>query len=306
MPTFTPLRGLVAAPFTAFHGDGSLNLALIEKQAASLVANGVTGAFVCGTTGEGVSMTTAERLQVAERWQAVAGSKLRVIVHVGHTALAECRELAAHAQRIGAAGVGCFAPFFFKPANVEDLVAFCAEVAAAAPELPFYYYQIPSMTGVSFPAADFLRTSAGRIPNLAGVKFTFENLMDFAECVRLDGGRYDIVFGRDEMLVAGLSLGARGAIGSTYNFMAPIFNEVIAAFQAGDLAKAQAKQAAANAVIQVFIRFGGLTAGKAIMKMIGLDCGPTRLPLRALSPGREAELRTELERAGFFGLCSRP
>jgi N-acetylneuraminate lyase len=108
------------------------------------------------------------------------------------------------------------------------------------------------------------------------------------------------------MLVAGLSLGARGAIGSTYNFIAPIFNEVIAAVQAGDLAKAQAKQAAANAVIQVFIRFGGLTAGKAIMKMIGLDCGPTRLPLRALSPAREAELRTELERAGFFALCSRP
>lgn len=306
MPTFTPLRGLIAAPFTPFHADGSLNLALIEKQAASLAANGVTGAFVCGTTGEGVSMTTTERLQVAERWQAVAGSKLRVIVHVGHTSLAECRELAAHAQRIGASGVGCFAPFFYKPANVEDLVAFCAEVAAAALDLPFYYYQIPSMTGVSFPAADFLRTAAGRIPNLAGVKFTFENLMDFAECVRLEGGRYDIVFGRDEMLVAGLSLGGRGAIGSTYNFLAPIFNEVIAAFQNGDLEKAQAKQAAANAVIQVSIRFGGLTAGKAIMKMIGLDCGPTRLPLRALDPAREAELRIELERVGFFDLCSRP
>ncbi|MEI9893294.1 MAG: dihydrodipicolinate synthase family protein [Chthoniobacter sp.] len=237
----TPLTGLVAAPYTPFHADGSLNLPVIDQLAASLVANGVTGAFVCGTTGEGVSLTVEERQQVAERWQQAAGSQLRVIVHVGHTSLADARSLAAHAEKIGAHGVGCLAPFFFKPATIEDLAGFCAEVAAAAPALPFYYYQIPSMTGVSLSAADFLRAAAPRIPNLAGVKFTFENLMDFAECVRLEGGRYDIVFGRDEILVAGLALGARGAIGSTYNFLAPIFHEVIAAFEKGDLARARGK-----------------------------------------------------------------
>jgi N-acetylneuraminate lyase len=282
-----------------------LNLPLVEKQAASLVANGVTGAFVCGTTGEGVSMTTAERLQVAERWRQVAGGQLPIIVHVGHTSLGEARTLAAHAEKIGAQGVAALAPFFFKPGNAEDLAGFCAEIASAAPGLPFYYYQIPSMTGVNIPATDFLRAAAPRIPNLAGVKFTFENLMDFAECLRLEGGRYNIVFGRDEMLVAGLSLGARGAIGSTYNFMAPIFHEIIAAFEKGDLAKAREKQAAANAVIQIFIRYGGLSAGKAMMKMIGVDCGPLRLPLRTLSESRENQLRQELDAAGFFQMCSR-
>ena len=301
----TPLTGLIAAPFTAFHADGSLNLPFIEKQVASLAANGVTGAFVCGTTGEGISLTVPERIEVAERWQQVAGGRLPVIVHVGHAGLADARVLAAHAQKIGARGVGCLAPFFFKPGGVDDLVAFCAEVAAAAPALPFYYYHIPSMTGVNIPAADFLRAAAPRIPNLAGVKFTFENLMDFAECVRLDGGRYDIVFGRDEILVAGLSLGARGAIGSTYNFMAPIFHEIIAAFEKGDLAEARKKQAAANVIIQIFIRHGGLPAGKTMMKMIGLDCGPMRLPVRALGESRERQLREELEGAGFFEMCSR-
>ena len=300
-----PLTGLVAAPYTAFHADGGLNLPLIEKQAASLVANGVTGAFVCGTTGEGVSLTVEERMQVAERWQQVTEGKLQIIVHVGHTSLGDARALAAHAQQIGAQGVSTLAPYFFKPGNAEDLAGFCAEVASAAPALPFYYYQIPSMTGVNISAADFLRAAAPRIPNLAGVKFTFENLMDFAECVRLESGRYNIVFGRDEILVAGLSLGARGAIGSTYNFMAPIFHEIILAFEKGDLAKAQEKQAAANAIIQIFIRYGGLPAGKAMMKMIGLDCGPVRLPLRSLDEKREAQLRTELEAAGFFQMCSR-
>jgi len=305
MTPHPPLTGLIAAPYTAFHSDGSLNLALIEKQAASLLLNDVAGAFVCGTTGEGVSLTLSERMQVALRWQEVAGANLRVIVHVGHTCLAECRALAAHAQKIGAAGVGCLSPFFFKPANAGDLAAFCAEVAAAAPALPFYYYQIPSMTGVSISAADFLRAAAPRIPNLAGVKFTHENLMDFAECLRLEDGRYDIVFGRDEILLAGLSLGARGAIGSTYNFLAPAFNELLAAFASNYLSAAREKQAEINAAISIFVRYGGLIAGKAMMKMIGLDCGPVRLPLCSLSEQRQAKLHSELERVFFFDLCSK-
>jgi N-acetylneuraminate lyase len=244
-------------------------------------------------------------MQVAQRWQEIAGDGFRVIVHAGHTCLADCRTLAEHAQKIGASGIGCLAPFFFKPANAEDLAAFCADVASAAPALPFYYYQIPSMTGVGIPAADFLRAAGPRIPNLAGVKFTHENLMDFAECVGLEGGRYDIVFGRDEILVAGLSLGARGAIGSTYNFLAPAFIELLEAFAKGDVAGAREKQAEINAVISIFVRYGGLAAGKAMMKMIGLDCGPVRLPLRPLSEQRQAKLQSELEQVFFFDLCSR-
>jgi N-acetylneuraminate lyase len=305
MKTYPPLTGLISAPFTAFHADGSLNLPMIEKQVASLAANGVSGAFVCGSTGEGVSLTTTERMQVAERWAQTAGGKLPILVHVGHTSLGEARALAAHAEKIGAQGVAALAPYFFKPGQADDLAAFCADIASAAPGLPFYYYHIPSMTGVNIPAADFLGAAAPRIPNLAGVKFTFENLMDYAECVRLEGGRYSIVFGRDEILVAGLSLGARGAIGSTYNFIAPIFHEIIAAFAKGDLDEARKKQAAANAIIQIFVRYGGLPAGKAMMQMIGLDCGPMRLPLRSLSEERAAQLRQDLEAAGFFQICSR-
>lgn len=300
MITFPKLHGLIAAPFTAFHQDGSLNLDFIEKQATALIANGVMGAFVCGTTGEGVSLTSAERMQVAERWQEVAGDKLRVIVHVGHTCLAESRALAAHAQKINAAGVSCFAPFFFKPANITDLVAFCAEVAAAAPALPYYYYHIPSMTGVSLSAAGFLRAASPLIPNLAGVKFTYENLMDYADCVSLEDGRFDAVFGRDEILVAGMSMGAKGAIGSTYNFAAPIYHRIIAAFNRGDLVTAQAEQARANAMIEILIRYGGLTAGKATMRLIGLDCGPVRLPLSDLTVTQSEALRRDLEGVGFF------
>lgn len=304
-PRHPRLRGLIAPPFTAFHADGSLNLALIERQAASLVASGITGAFVCGTTGEGASLTTAERMLVAEQWQNVSREKLPVIVHVGHTSIGDCVALAAHAQRIRVSAIACLAPFYFKPSTVEDLVDFCAEVAAAAPDLPFYFYHIPSTTGVGFAAADFLRAGRSRIPNLAGVKFTFENLMDYAECVQLEVGRYNILFGREEMLLAALSLGARGAIGTSYNFAAPIYHRILAAFEKGDLPGARIEQARANAMISIVLRFGGLPAAKAIMQMIGLDCGPTRLPLCTLTEARQGELRRELENIGFFEFCSR-
>jgi N-acetylneuraminate lyase len=300
------LKGLIAAPYTPFRKDGGLNLPMIEKLAEALVVNKVAGAFVCGTTGEGVSMSTAERMKVAERWQASAGPKLRVIVHVGHTSLGDCRALAAHAQKIGAAAVGCMAPFCFKPSKAEDLVAFCAEVAAAAPDLPFYYYHIPCVTGVTIPAFDFLRAAADRIPNLAGIKFTHENLMDYSACVRWEGGRYDALFGRDEMLLPGLAVGAAGAIGSTYNYAAPVYHRIMKAFARGDLAAAQDEQARANAMIAVLIRFGGMPpAGKAFMRLIGLDCGPVRLPLCPLTEAQAEALRAGAEAAGFFDFASR-
>ncbi|HUT32368.1 MAG TPA: dihydrodipicolinate synthase family protein [Planctomycetota bacterium] len=299
------ITGLVAAPFTAFHSDGSLHLDKIEYQAESLFLSGVSGAFVCGTTGESLSLTVAERMAVAERWKAVATEGLAVIVHVGHPCLEDSRALAAHAQKLGARAIGAMAPCFFRPANVDDLVAWCAEVAAAAPELPFYYYHIPSMTGVNFPVADFLERGADRIPTLAGAKFTYENLMDYHRCLTLRGGRFDMLFGRDEILLSALVLGAKGAVGTTYNFAAPLYRRVVAAHERGDLAAAQAEQHRAAEMIAALVRHGGLPAFKAVMKMIRVDCGPVRPPLRELTLEERHHLHQDLERMGFFDYCSR-
>lgn len=297
-----PFTGLIAAPFTALRADGALNLNLIDRQVESLLQNNVTGAFVCGTTGEGVSLSTEERMQVAERWAQVSQGRLTLIIHAGHSSLPDARALAAHAQRIGAQAVAITAPTFFKPAVIEDLVAFSAAVAAAAPALPFYYYQIPAFTGVALPVYDFLVAGAGRIPNLAGAKFTCENLMDYGRCLR--DGRFDMLFGRDEILLSALALGCRGAVGATYNLAAPLYHRIWRAYQAGDMAAAQADQARAMQFIAVFARYGGLPAAKATMKMIGLDCGPVRLPQRNLTAQQRDQLQAELEQIGFFDYCS--
>jgi N-acetylneuraminate lyase len=295
----TRLNGLIAAPFTPFHPDGSLNLPRIDSQAQALVDNGVTGAFICGTTGEGLSLTTNERLQVAEKWMAVAPRSLRVFVHVGHPSLAESQALAAHAQKIGAFAFAAIAPTFFRAASVEQLVEYNAQVAAGAPDLPFYYYHFPAMAGADVPVIDFLRLAGPRIPNLAGVKFTHENFMDYSRCVNFDGGRYNILFGRDEILLAALALGGTGAVGSTYNFMAPLYLRVMEAFKAGDLETARRNQAQAVEVIAVMVRHGGLSAAKAIMRLVGLDCGPVRAPLLNLSAEAFQSLARELQELGF-------
>jgi len=301
----TPLRGLVAAPFTPLKATGAIAESVIPLQARSLARNHVVGAFVCGSTGEGASLSGTERRRMAESWVAAARPLgLRVIVHVGHASLPEATALAAHAQAAGADAIATLAPHYFKPRHTEDLVAWCAQVAAAAPQLPFYYYHIPAITGITIPTAEFLKLARETIPTLAGIKFTYEDMRDFHKTVIEAGERYHALFGRDELLLDSLKLGARAAVGSTYNYAAPLFQRILAAHAAGDLAAAEREQARARTFIDILERYGGLPAGKAIMRFVGIDVGPPRLPLRALSPERERCLHRELTDIGFFNYAS--
>lgn len=299
-----PLRltGLVAAPHTPLHADGRLRLDTIERQAEHLVETGLRGAFVCGTTGESHSLTVEERQQVAERWVAVSAGRFPVVVHVGHNCLTDARTLAAHAQRVGADAVAAAAPCFFRPATVSELTDACAAVAGAAPGLPFYYYDIPSMTGVTVSAAALLERGQEYVPNLAGVKFTNSDLITLQECLAL-GDAFDVVFGYDEMLLAGLALGVRGAVGSTYNFAAPLYHRLLAAFQAGDLATARGLQRQSVALIRVLQCFGGVRASKALMGLLGIDCGPVKPPLAPMTPAEVVQLYESVRHLDIF---SRP
>jgi N-acetylneuraminate lyase len=305
MSSFT-LPGLVAAPFTPFRPDGSLNLDAVPRYAALLTAQGVRGAFVNGTTGEGASLTTEERKRVAEAWRRAAPASLAIVVHVGHNAVGDSVDLARHAAAIGCDAIAALAPSFFKPAGAAGLVDYCTTLAAAAPALPFYYYHMPSMTGFDCRVAEFLAQAQERIPSLAGVKFTHEDLLDFGLCRQVGGGRYDILYGRDETLLCGLALGATGAVGSTYNYAARIYLEVMAAFERGDLVAARTAQFRAQRFIGTLIKYGGgVVGGKALMVLCGLDCGPVRSPLAGVPPAALAAFERELRAGGFFDFAAR-
>ncbi len=295
---------LIAAPFTAFGLDGGLRIEQVERQVQHLIEMGVNGAFVCGSTGEGAAMSVEERMAVTLRWCEVSPKDFRVFAHVGHTASGTARALAAHAQEVGADAVAMLAPFYFKPACVADLVACCAEVASAAPSLPFYFYHLPAMTGVLFPMTEFFTAAAERIPNFAGIKYTYEDMFDFGGCVELAGDQREMFFGRDEALICGLAMGARAAIGSTFNYAGPLYRRLINAFDAGRLAQARIEQANAWRFMEFIIRHGGQRINKAINNLAGVDCGPVRSPLRPLDSTEMLKLRQSLDAVGFFEMIA--
>ena len=296
--------GLISAPYTPFNADGSLRLEQLEKLVEHSSSTGLAGVFPCGTTGEFPSLTLAERRQVSERWAQGAGGRFRVIVHVGGTCLEDSRELARHAAGIGVDGIAMMAPYFFRPASVDELVDYCEQVAAAAPELPFYYYHIPVMSGLTLPMRDFLELAGGRIPSLAGIKFTHPDPMDIRRCLSFEDGRYDVLFGMDEALLAALALGCRAAVGTTYGFAAPLSQAIIAAFDRGEMDEARKLQNLSAEMVAVYRKYSGAhPAMKTMMKFCGLDCGPVRLPLKPLSAAEEETFRREIEATGGLQYC---
>ncbi len=301
------IKGLIDAPFTPFHEDGSLNLAPIPEYAALLARNGLKGVFINGSSGEGYMLTEEERMQLAEAWMAAVPEDFKVIVHVGSTSVMSSRRLAEHAQKIGAWGIGAMATPFPKIGSIEQLCRYCEEIASAAPELPFYYYHIPAFNGAFLSMYDFLKAVDGRIPNFAGIKYTFESLYEYNRCRRYQNDKFDMLHGQDETILPCLAMGgAQGGIGGTTNYNGRCLTGILEAWEKGNLEKARQLQDFAQDVIDVICNFrGNIVGGKRIMKLIGLDLGPNRVPFMSVTEEEEQELRRQLEAIDFFSHCNK-
>jgi N-acetylneuraminate lyase len=286
--------------------DGSLNVNIIPAYYEMLKANDVNGAFICGSTGEGVSMTAKEKMAVAEAWAACTKNDagFTVMPLLGGTSIADCKELALHARAIGMDAVSFTAPFYFKPADVIMLAKACIEIASVVPDMPFYYYHIPVLTGVNFLMIDLLKAVDGKIPNFAGIKYTHEDFMDFLSCTQYAGGKYDMLWGRDENMLPALAVGAKGAVGSTFNYAAPLYYNLIEAFNNGELQKAQQLQEQSIDMIRLLGKYGGIATGKAYMKLLGLDCGEFRLPVKNMTAEQFILFKKDTEQINFSSFCS--
>ena len=304
---FEKIEGLIDAPFTPFDADGNVNLAPIPEYARMLQKNGLKGVFINGSSGEGYMLTDEERMALAEEWVKAAPEGFKVIVHVGSCCARSSRKLAEHAARIGAWGIGAMAPPFPKIGRVEELVKYIEEIAAGAPELPFYYYHIPAFNGAYLPMTELLATVDGRVPNFAGIKYTFESMYEYNQCRLYKNGKFDMLHGQDETILPCLAMGgARGGIGGTTNYNGRELVAIIDAWKAGDLEAARDHQNFSQEVINVICRYrGNIVGGKRIMKLIGLDLGPNRTPFRNVTPEEEAAMKKELEEVGFFERCNK-
>lgn len=298
------LTGLNAAPFTPFKTNGSLALDTIEKMAKVLVSNGVSGAFINGSTGECASLSFEERKILMTEW-GKQDVTLKKVAMLGGNSTVEMRELMQHAADSGMDGVSILSPYYFKPKDAGRLVDFCAEVASAVPTLPFYFYHIPGLSGGFLSMVDFLRKAQGKIPNLLGIKYSYSDLFDFQLCTQFDDGKYQMLWGTDEALLSGLVAGAQGAVGSTYNYASPLYVKLLDAYEQGNIPEAKALQSKAVSMVNILIKYGGGEAGKAFMKLIGVDCGPCRLPLQGVSGQDILKMENELKAIDFFSYCSK-
>ena len=299
------LKGLIVAPYTGFTADGEVDLQAVARQQKYYKQNGIIGAYVCGTTGEGSALTLEEKKILFREWARYREEHFTIIGFVGGTSVKDAQELSALAAECGLDAVAMTAPYYQKAANVHELALTLAEVASAAPGLPFFYYHIPVLTHVCFPMIDLLREVDGLIPNFAGIKYTFEDLMDYQFCLEFGNRKYNILYGRDEMMLPVLSLGGEGFVGSTYGYSAPLYLSLMKAFREGDLIRAAALQYKTNQLIAVLGKYGNGT-GKAFMKAAGLDLGPCRHPLTTLTEDQYACFLDDLRALDFENYQCKP
>ena len=279
------IKGLIAAPFTPMAANGEVKYDRIPAYFKFLEKNGIVGAFINGSTGEGVSLSHKEKTKITETWvaQKTSTSKLKIINLVGGTSYVECIETAQHSAKVGVDAIAVLAPYYFKPGNAQQLAEFVAKIANSVPEMPVYFYHIPVLSGCNVSMFDFLKVAAPMIPNLAGIKYTHEDFMDFQTCLNFENEKFDMLWGRDENLLSAIVLGAGGGVGSTYNYAAPLYYQMIEAFDKGDLPKARKLQQLSIDLIRLLGKYGGIATGKAYMKYVGIDCGEFRLPIKNMT-----------------------
>lgn len=301
------LHELVVATHSPFYADGSLAPEVVATQAAFLAANGTKTAFITGSTGESHSLTCTEKLELYNVWAAAGkATGLSVIAHVGSNCIEDSKTLARRAGELGFKAISALAPSYYKPGGLSVLIDCCAAIAAEAPDTPFYYYDIPALTGLTLPMEKFLLEAPARIPTLAGIKFTNPDLVSYRRSLDIAGEKFDLPWGVDEMLLAGLATGARGGVGSTYNWAPQLYRDLIASYETGDLAEARRLQSVSIAMIDAIAATGFLGTAKALMGRLGVPVGPARLPLGNPSEAQIDALMIRLDELGFAQWGAKP
>mmetsp|Transcript_31390 Transcript_31390/g.57641 ORF Transcript_31390/g.57641 Transcript_31390/m.57641 type:complete len:350 (+) Transcript_31390:60-1109(+) len=285
----------VAAVYTPMKPGGfELDLDKIPAYAKLLASKGIHAVLPAGTNGESLSLSVPERMQLAEAWAKVVPTVgTKVYMHIGAESLADTMQLAAHAANTtGIAGIVSQTPLYFKP-SLEGLHEYLAIVGKQAPELPFWYYHFPGKTGVLAGEANKLLSmidEKGQIPNFAGMKFTDGALGDMQLCKLVGNGKYNILYGQDQQYLAGAVLGADAPIGSTMQY-SPASRQVFALWKSGDIEGARKAQLETARLCDTFLSLPSETnPQKDIMKMLGFDLGPSRLPRRSLTPSEYKDL----------------
>ncbi|MEM7393006.1 MAG: dihydrodipicolinate synthase family protein [Verrucomicrobiota bacterium] len=300
------IKGLVVATVTPMHEDGRVNHDRIGPQLDYLAERNIPAVYLLGSTGEGILLTDEERKQVAESFLEVNAGRMKTFVQVGHNSWEAAAALAHHAASIGADAISATPPGYFKPESISDLVGGIEQITRAAPETPFYYYHIPAFSGVEMDVVEFTRLAAGRIESFAGMKYSDRGSLHLLPALREAAPDKEFLSGSDESYLMTLAQGFEGAVGSTFGYGFPFYENVQKSFEAGRMEEARRWQTRAQKMIDTFFQTCGRAGIKAMWSMVGIDCGPVRSPIPRASEEQIADMRRRLDAMGFFEWCTNP
>ena len=288
-----PFAGIIPALVTPFAGDGALAVQKVGALVERLIGEGASGFYVGGSTGECFLMSLEERKRLFAAAVEAARGRARVICHVGAIATAHAVELARFAESVRADAVSSVPPFYYKFTLAEIKGHYHALMEAAG--LPLIIYNIPALSGVTISldnSADLLAD-----PRIGGVKHTSSDFYQL-ERIKHRFPHLAVLNGYDEMFLAGLAMGADGAIGSTYNLMTPRFVRIRELAARGALGEARELQRGANDFIAVLLEVGVFPAIKYALRCRGIDAGECRAPFAPLGGEQKRRVDAALERLG--------
>lgn len=291
-------KGNYSPLVTPLTGEDRIDLPALRKIVEYQLDAGMDGFYVCGGTGEGLLLTVSERKEILETVLDEVDDRAGVIAHIGAFQTADTLELARHAGEAGADAIAAIPPAYFYKPDTLGLVNYYTQVAGAS-TAPLFVYNIPQRVGISMTAELFDRLMS--VPNIVGMKDSSGDL--YAMGLLFSGGREPLIFeGNETLVLPALLFGACGAIGTSHNLTPRLFAKMWQVYQAGDIEHAARIQLRINELLNAIIPVTGpiLNGLKEIMEWMGLPCGRLRSPNRPLTEEEHTELRSRLERVGFF------
>lgn len=268
------MKGIFSALITPMNSDSSINFGNFKKLIDFNLDSGINGFYVGGSTGEGMLMTSEERKQVFREVKKCVGDSVSMIAHVGTVSTDEAIGMALEAKKLGYDAISAVAPFYYG-FSVDAIKQYYTDIVNTA-DMPMYIYNFQAGTGFGL-TPKIAKEIFDSDPRFAGIKHTSNDLLALEQFKENISG-ITVFNGYDEICLGGLSMGADGAIGSTYNFMGKRFVNLYKAFKSGDMETASKLQKEANEIIAVMCKYGVLPCEKEILNQMGIDVGACRRP----------------------------
>lgn len=281
-------KGIFTALLTPFDKNNKVNEKELEKLVKFNVEKGVTGFYVGGSTAEAFLLSTDERKQIMDVVKSTAPDKT-LIAHIGSINELEATELGKHANRLSYDVVSSVAPFYYK-FSFKEIKDYYFRLADAS-RLPMLVYHFPAFSGVNMGVGEMSEFLSD--DRFIGIKYTSNDFFTLEQC-KANFPDKIVYNGFDEMFMAGLSMGADGGIGSTYNFMADKFVKIQKLFKENKIEEAQQVQKEANRIITILCKLGVMQAEKEVLNQLGFDFGACRPPFRTLDEQEKELIRKEI------------